>query len=785
MKGFQPYKAPGNDGIYPILLQKGLVYLLPHLENIFKLSILSGKLASSWLMIRTIFLPKVGKTDYTLAKAYRPISLMSFTLKTLERLIFWHLNDKHFFRFPLNRMVFSYREGHSTETALHILTNKIEQAFHKKDFTLAIFLDISGAFSNTSTKSLVNALAKRGAEIQIVKWTKNLLTQRVAVATLGNTEVQRRTTNGIAEGGIGSPPLFNCIGSDAMDDVEQTRMLALAFADDFNLIKSGRNMTQLGMHAQEGINKLCEWAERNSLQFNADKTKALVFTKKVKFYKPPLYINGKEIEYVNTFKYLGVTFDSKLNWKEHIKTQVKRAKASLLMSKKLVGKTWGINPTNAHWIYTAIVRPLLTYGSVSWVSCLKRETNLKDLTQVQRLACKLITSSMRSTPTAGMETLLGLVPIDLYIKQTALATRARLMKSGHWSTDAHLPEYTHTTPLNTIGNNIPELQYPQDRMLYKDRTLNLFLTQIADRDHFQNNCIRPLPWDPGILNVFTDGSKSEMGTGAAYIMKSHEHSAQDYMHLGEHATVFQAEITAITLACLNILDYGLKNHDIQFWVDSQSAIKALNQFITCSKQVLEAKRLLNKITEYQNTIRINWIPGHSGQLGNCVADALAKAGAEYSDEGLEPRMAVSSQLIRTALSKWTKTEHQDRWYAATQYRQTKLVLPNTTHNWRKHILKYKRSELRIITQLVTGHANLKRHRYLMGMEDTPDCEHCGEEQTAEHILTVCPKFASDRLVKLGKPLRRIEEIKDLNIYKLLQFAKATRYWNPDPEPSTT
>ena len=71
------------------------------------------------------------------------------------------------------------------------------------------------------------------------------------------------------------------------------------------------------------------------------------------------------------------------------------------------------------------------------------------------------------------------------------------------------------------------------------------------------------------------------------------------------------------------------------------------------------------------------------------------------------------------------------------------------------------------------------------MEDTPDCEHCGEEQTAEHILTVCPKFASDRLVKLGKPLRRIEEIKDLNIYKLLQFAKATRYWSPDPEPSTT
>ena len=64
--------------------------------------------------------------------------------------------------------------------------------------------------------------------------------------------------------------------------------------------------------------------------------------------------------------------------------------------------------------------------------------------------------------------------------------------------------------------------------------------------------------------------------------------------------------------------------------------------------------------------------------------------------------------------------------------------------------------MRILTQLITGHANLKRHRFIMGMEDNPDCEKCGEQQTAEHILTECPGFAGARTATLGRPIIKIE-----------------------------
>ena len=50
----------------------------------------------------------------------------------------------------------------------------------------------------------------------------------------------------------------------------------------------------------------------------------------------------------------------------------------------------------------------------------------------------------------------------------------------------------------------------------------------------------------------------------------------------------------------------------------------------------------------------------------------------------------------------------------------------------KKILEYNRGQIRALTQMVTGHANLKRHRNVMGMEDDEDCHYCGDSQTAIH-----------------------------------------------------
>ena len=70
----------------------------------------------------------------------------------------------------------------------------------------------------------------------------------------------------------------------------------------------------------------------------------MIFTRRYKYDKPEIKLNGKVIEYVETFKYLGVTFDNRLTWREHLKGQIKKAKASLLIGRRLMGKHWGLSP---------------------------------------------------------------------------------------------------------------------------------------------------------------------------------------------------------------------------------------------------------------------------------------------------------------------------------------------------------------------------------------------------------------------------------------------------------
>jgi len=64
-----PYKSPGQDGIYPVLLQKGLQSLPYPLCKIYRASISLGYIHKIWREAMVAFLHKPGKDDYTNAKA--------------------------------------------------------------------------------------------------------------------------------------------------------------------------------------------------------------------------------------------------------------------------------------------------------------------------------------------------------------------------------------------------------------------------------------------------------------------------------------------------------------------------------------------------------------------------------------------------------------------------------------------------------------------------------------------------------------------------------------------
>lgn len=146
-------------------------------------------------------MPKVGKKDSTLPKSYRPICLTSFVLKTMEKAVDNYIRTSIMERAPLHHQQHAYRAGRSTETALFELTGILEKAIEDKETAICAFLDIAGAFDNTSHEAIKQALERRGVDKTTTRWACNLLATRTVEAEVGNETIMASTAKGCPQGG--------------------------------------------------------------------------------------------------------------------------------------------------------------------------------------------------------------------------------------------------------------------------------------------------------------------------------------------------------------------------------------------------------------------------------------------------------------------------------------------------------------------------------------------------------------------------------------------------------
>ena len=159
-----------------------------------------------------------------------------------------------------------------------------------------------------------------------------------------------------------------------------------AHADDLTVLATGADMLWIRGMAQKAINR----ASEQELEFGSKKTEIVLFTHKRNPDLGSLSINGSKLKLSKEARLLGVTLDSKLTWKPQIARITRKATTALMQCRKIVGKTWGIKPSMIKWIYTAVLRPIMSYACVSWAGGLNKKYLVRKLTIVQRLACLMI-----------------------------------------------------------------------------------------------------------------------------------------------------------------------------------------------------------------------------------------------------------------------------------------------------------------------------------------------------------------------------------------------------------
>jgi hypothetical protein len=195
------FKVPGPDGIPNIVLIKCSKILFDRLWPIFTVIVNKGWYYAPWKMFTTIVLQNPSKPRYDIPKAYRPIVLLNMLSKALTAIITKQLTFYSEKPQILPLQHYSRRLAQTTTDAMHLLTHKIKNAWHKKQVILVLFLDIEGAFPNAVNKKLIQNMKKHRVPEKIVQFTENLLhNQHTTLKSNNYTSESIPIRNGIGQG---------------------------------------------------------------------------------------------------------------------------------------------------------------------------------------------------------------------------------------------------------------------------------------------------------------------------------------------------------------------------------------------------------------------------------------------------------------------------------------------------------------------------------------------------------------------------------------------------------
>ena len=274
-----------------------------------------GKFATEW---KEAHLSPIFKAnDRQAPENYRPISLLSNIGKLLERITFIRLYEYCKDRGLLTWRNAAYKPFDSTVNQLILLSHKIYAALEKGEDICFVSLDASAAFDRVWHAGLIFKLRQFGIRGILLMWIIDYLSDRKQRVVIDGEKSQwTYIKSGVPQGSIHGPLLFLIYTDDIVDRIQCDILL---FADDtalLELLTDGNNSVQ---KINRDLDTLSNWASQWLVKFNPMKTKYLIFSKKiVPNQYNPIFLKGKEVTEVSTHKHLGLTFNNRMTWDDHI-----------------------------------------------------------------------------------------------------------------------------------------------------------------------------------------------------------------------------------------------------------------------------------------------------------------------------------------------------------------------------------------------------------------------------------------------------------------------------------
>ena len=267
------------------------------------------------------------------AKNYRPVSLLSVVSKVFEKLVNNRIVD-HLEKCGLfSEFQYGFRSSRSTADLLTVVSGRIARAFNRSWATRAVAFGISKAFDRVWHAGLPHKLKSYGISCQIFGLISSFLSNRwLRVALDGKSSQEYPVNAGVPQGSILGPTLFLLYINDLPDDVVCN---IATYADDTTLYSKCDQASdlweqlELASELEPDLWDTVDWGREWLVDFNAGKSQPVSFDRSENTGALDVKMDGSVLKEKTSFKMLGLTFSSKLDWGSYIACIAKFASKKL------------------------------------------------------------------------------------------------------------------------------------------------------------------------------------------------------------------------------------------------------------------------------------------------------------------------------------------------------------------------------------------------------------------------------------------------------------------------
>lgn len=352
-------KAAGPDFIFNEELRAGGVTLAKALCELFNDCLKQGRVPQEWLKAKLILLFKKG--DRNDIRNYRPLSLLSNIYKVFMSVITRRMSTKLEAALPIEQT--GFKKNFSTADNILVIQRLIWCA-RVYDFSFSLlFIDYEKAFDSVHTDVILKSLIKAGIESEYVTLLSYIYDNSELIINIDNMEDTVDVRRGLKQGDVPSAKFFclsqeqpyeNLHWNDYGINVNGTNLNVLKFADDKVLI--GKNLKEV----QLMLTQLVKEGEQIGLKINCNKTKLMQFGRRE---LGKVTLNGREIEEVDEFVYLGQLL-SKKNQHQELSRRIGLAWGTFNKFRYLFSSSVDLSSKVRLW--NSCILPVMIYGAETW-----------------------------------------------------------------------------------------------------------------------------------------------------------------------------------------------------------------------------------------------------------------------------------------------------------------------------------------------------------------------------------------------------------------------------------